>query len=46
MQLWNDTNHIHEVEMLLFSLADRQIYQDVFDRIARKKTTQRHSVVC
>jgi len=43
MQLWNDTEHIHEVEMLLFSLADGQIYQDVFDRIAHSSNTQRHA---
>ncbi|UVL81121.1 hypothetical protein LOY24_13625 [Pseudomonas putida] len=43
MKLWNDTAHIHEVEMLLFSLADGQVYQDVFDRTARKKAPQRNA---
>lgn len=33
-ELWGDTNHIHEVEMLLFSLADADIYADVFNRLA------------
>lgn len=32
--LWNDSNHIHEVEMLLFSLADAGIYSDVFSRLS------------
>lgn len=38
MQLWDDTDHIHEVEMLLFALADGKIYQDVFERVAQSKT--------
>jgi beta-glucosidase len=29
-------HHIHEVEMLLFSLADGQIYQDVFNHLSRR----------
>lgn len=29
--LWDDSDHIHEVEMLLFSLADADIYKDVFN---------------
>lgn len=33
--LWNDADHIHEVEMLLFSLADRDIYQDVFRQLSK-----------
>jgi hypothetical protein len=33
-ELWGDEKHIHEVEMLLFSLADREIYQQVFSRLA------------
>lgn len=37
MKLWNDTDHIHEVEMLLFALADGQIYQDVFNKMAQDK---------
>lgn len=45
MKLWNDTAHIHEVEMLLFSLDDGQVYQDVFDRTARKKAPQRNAVL-
>lgn len=32
--LWADSNHIHEVEMLLFSLADTGIYADVFNRLS------------
>lgn len=32
--LWGDFNHIHEVEMLLFSLADADIYVDVFSSLA------------
>lgn len=28
--LWGDYGHIHEVEMLLFALADTDIYEDVF----------------
>ena len=32
--LWGDSNHIHEVEMLLFSLADAGIYSDVFNRLS------------
>ena len=31
--LWGDSNHIHEVEMLLFSLADADIYADVFSSL-------------
>ena len=27
--LWGDKTHIHEVEMLLFALADTAIYEDV-----------------
>lgn len=41
MKLWHDTDHIHEVEMLLFSLADGQIYQDVFDRMAQENRAGR-----
>ncbi|MBF8776281.1 hypothetical protein [Pseudomonas fulva] len=37
LKLWNDVEHIHEVEMLLFSLADGQIYQDVFDKVTHGK---------
>lgn len=33
--LWDDSCHIHEVEMLLFSLADTDLYQDVFDRLSK-----------
>ncbi|MFG0548922.1 hypothetical protein [Pseudomonas sp. yb_9] len=33
--LWDDTEHIHEVEMLLFALADSDIYQDIFTQLAR-----------
>lgn len=36
-QLWGDTDHIHEVEMLLFVLADGQIYQDVFTKLTTKE---------
>lgn len=36
IELWGNPHHIHEVEMLLFSLADGQIYQDVFDRLSRR----------
>ncbi|KPG91922.1 hypothetical protein AEQ67_28505 [Pseudomonas sp. RIT-PI-q] len=32
--VWNDTSHIHEVEMLLFALADGEIYSDVFERLS------------
>ncbi|EMR47915.1 hypothetical protein [Pseudomonas putida] len=32
--LWGDEKHIHEVEMLLFALADGEIYQEVFNRLA------------
>jgi hypothetical protein len=32
--LWGDEKHIHEVEMLLFALADGDIYEQVFDRLA------------
>jgi hypothetical protein len=32
-RLWNDHEHIHEVEMLLFALADIAIYESVFARI-------------
>jgi hypothetical protein len=28
-ELWGDETHIHEVEMLLFALADTVIYEDV-----------------
>jgi len=31
--LWNDSAHIHEVEMLLFALADTDIYNDVFEKV-------------
>lgn len=33
--LWGDEKHIHEVEMLLFALADGDIYQEVFNRLAK-----------
>ena len=33
--LWGDEKHIHEVEMLLFALADGEIYQEVFNRLAK-----------
>ena len=32
--LWGDSSRIHEVEMLLFSLADASIYADVFNRLS------------
>ncbi len=32
-RLWNDHEHIHEVEMLLFALADTAVYESVFERI-------------
>jgi hypothetical protein len=37
--LWNDGDHIHDVEILLFSLADRQVYADVFKRIQNSNST-------
>lgn len=33
--LWNDRSHIHQVEMLLFSLADKDIYRDLFDKVCQ-----------
>jgi hypothetical protein len=33
--LWNDYEHIHEVEMLLFALADTSIYESVFSSLQR-----------
>lgn len=33
-RLWNDSAHIHEVEMLLFALADADIYNDVFAKVS------------
>jgi hypothetical protein len=33
-RLWGDFDHIHEVEMLLFALADENVYQGVFDKVA------------
>ncbi len=33
--LWGDDKHLHEVEMLLFALADGEIYREVFNRLAR-----------
>jgi hypothetical protein len=35
MELWGDVDHIHEVEMLLFSLADGDIYQEAFNRLSK-----------
>lgn len=32
--LWGDNAHIHEVEMLLFALADADIYEDVFRKVS------------
>jgi hypothetical protein len=37
--LWNDVEHIHDVEMLLFSLADTQVYGDAFKRIQDSNAT-------
>lgn len=34
--LWEDPGRIHEVEMLLFSLADGEIYSDVFERLSNR----------
>ena len=33
ISLWGDSEHIFEVEILLFSLSDKQIYKDVIDSI-------------
>ena len=38
--LWGDSNRIHEVEMLLFSLADADIYADVFKRLSNVAVKQ------
>lgn len=35
-ELWKDCNHIHEVEMLLFALADKNIYAEVFAKVSEK----------
>lgn len=37
--LWGDRKHIHEVEMLLFALADQKIYQDLFKKVGRTRYT-------
>lgn len=35
--LWNDREHIHEVEMLLFTLADTEIYSDLFVKVGAER---------
>lgn len=32
-RLWNNISHIHDVEMLLFALADTTIYNDVYKKV-------------
>jgi hypothetical protein len=39
-----DANHIHEVEMLLFSLADADIYKDVFNRLSKAEVKNGNSI--
>jgi len=34
--LWNDSARIHEVEMLLFALADKDVYEDLFTNVSLK----------
>lgn len=36
-ELWGDGEHIHDVEMLLFALADKNIYQDLFDKMISER---------
>lgn len=44
MELWGDVDHIHQVEMLLFSLADGDIYQEVFNRLTKQESVWDHKV--
>ena len=34
-QLWNDENHVHDVEMILFAIADSIAYEALFDFVAK-----------
>lgn len=33
--LWGNCDHIHEVEMLLFAMADTEIYDELFQRVSK-----------
>ena len=34
-EIWKDRAHMHQVEMLLFALADEQIYKDLFAKVSQ-----------
>ena len=36
-QLWTDESHIHEVEMLLFAIADSVAYESLFNSLAQQR---------
>ena len=36
-QLWTDESHIHEVEMLLFAIADSVAYESLFNSLAEQR---------
>ena len=39
-KLWEDHEHIHEVEMLLFALADTDVYEEIFNAVKQASMTR------